>query len=90
MNFASDYAFCLNLDASLREYHSIEPPGDHHAVPFDLSFDFGAFAQDYRLLGNDIALHIAVDAKCPCELKRAFKGHTLIDESGPLFAHAIL
>jgi hypothetical protein len=90
VNFAGDDAFGLNLDAAFCENYAIKAAGNHDAVSFDLAFDFGAFTEDYGLLGNDVAAHVAVDAKRSSELQRTFEGYALVDKAGPLFADAIL
>src|SRR5215510_13495441 len=86
MHFSGDHALGLNLDAALRENHAVEAAGNHHAVSFDLSFDFGAVAEDYSLLGNDISLHVAIDAERALDRERTFEAYALINESSPLFA----
>jgi len=88
VNFSGDYAFGLNLDSAFGKDYAVEAPGDHHAVAFDLTFDFGGIAEDYRLLGDDISFDVAVDAERSRNLKRAFQCYALIDESSPLFARA--
>jgi hypothetical protein len=90
MHFTCNNAFGLDLDAPLRKNYSIEPPGDYHAISFDLPFDFGAVTQNDGLLRNDIPFYISVDAKRPSYLQSPFERYTLIYESGPLFARAVI
>src|ERR1700738_3052642 len=90
MDFAGDYAFGLNLDAAFGENHAIEPPGNHHAVPFNLALHFGAFAKDDRLLGDDVPFYIAVNAERTCDGERPLERHALVDETCPLFAACAL
>jgi len=89
MYFARNDAFGLNLDAPLGKNHAIKPPGNHHAISFDLSFDFGTVTQNDGLLRNDISFDVSVDAESPGDLQRPFERYTLIYESGPLFARPI-
>jgi hypothetical protein len=89
MYFAGYHAPRLNLDPALRKYNSVKSAGDDHAIAFDLSFDFGAFSEDHGLLGNNISLDVAVNAKSSFELEGAFQRHTLVDETRPLFIGAI-
>jgi len=89
MDLSGDNAFNLNFDPAFRENHTIKPAGDHHAISFDLTFDSGAFAENHCLLGNNVALDVAVNAERPRQLQRSLKAHTLIDESSPFFMGAI-
>jgi hypothetical protein len=90
VNFSRDHALRFDLYAALRENHAVKAPGNHHAIAFDLSLDLSAFSQNNRLLGDDVALHISINAKRSLELECAFQRYALIDKSGPLFAAAIL
>ncbi len=90
VNLAGNNTLGLYLHASFGKDHPIEAPGNHHAVPFDLSLDFGAFAQDNRLLRDDVSFDVAVNAERTGDCKRALQGHALIDESCPLFAASTL
>src|SRR6266849_8983661 len=90
MNFTRNNAFCLNLNASFREDHTIESARNHHAIPFNLSLNLRAFTQDDRLLRDDVAFHIAVDAERARNGKCSLQGYALIDEPGPLFADSAL
>ena len=63
MNFAGDDALGLNLHAAFGENYSVEAAGDNYLIPFDLAFDFGAFAEDERLIAEDIAFDLSFDAK---------------------------
>src|SRR6516162_8722909 len=85
MHFPGHYAPGLNLHATLSENHSIEAAGNDHAVAFDLAFHFGAVAKDHRLLRDDVALDITIDAERAGDRQRSFQGYALIDESRPLF-----
>jgi hypothetical protein len=83
--FSGDDALGLNFDAALGKNYPIEAAGDDDAIAFNLSFDFGIFTEDYSLLGNDVALHVAVDAKSAGDLKSALQGHALVNKAGPFF-----
>src|ERR1700692_3718364 len=89
MHLAGDHALGLNLHATFRENHAVESSRDHHAIAFNLPFNFCAFAQYYRVLRNNIALHNSVNAKSSADLQRAFQRHPLIDKSGPLFSDVV-
>src|SRR5215469_12570407 len=86
MYFSRDDALGLNLDAAFRENHAVKAAGNDHAVSFDLTLDFCAVAENDRLLGNDISLHVAIDAERALDRQRSFETYALINESGPLFA----
>ena len=88
VHFAGNYAFGFDFHPALRENHAIKTPGDDHAIAFNLALDLGAFSQNHRLLGNNIALNVAVDAERPRDRQRALESHALVDESSPLFAAA--
>src|ERR1700730_8598 len=89
VHFARDHALGLDLHTASGKNHAVKSSGDHHAIAFDLAFHLGALSEDHRLLRDDIALDVSVDAKRAFELQRALKCHTLIDESSPLFFAAI-
>lgn len=89
MDFAGDDALGLNLHAAFGEDDAIITARNNHAVPFDLAFDFGVFAEDQRLLGDDVSLHVAVDAERASHSERALHCDALIDETCPLFAIAV-
>src|SRR5260370_42181729 len=89
MHFAGHDALCFDLHAALRKNDAVKAAGDYHAVSFNLALDLRAFAENDSLLGNNIALDIAVDAEGSGDGQRALKGHTLIDKSGPMFAVAV-
>src|SRR5229473_3470102 len=89
VNFASDDALGLNLDAAFGENYAIVAAANDHAIAFDLTLYFRVFAENQSLLRDDVALHIAVNAKGSGELQRAFHRHALIDKTGPLFAAAV-
>src|SRR6266849_7777828 len=89
MHFAGHDALCSDLHAALRKNDAVKAAGDYHAVSFNLALDLRAFAENDSLLGNNIALDIAVDAEGSGEGQRALEGHTLIDKSGPMFAGAV-
>lgn len=90
VNLACNDPFGFNLNAPFGKNHTVETAGNHHAVTFDLALDLGTFAQDDRLLRNDISFDIAVYAKRARDRKRPLKGHALVDETRPLFAAATL
>jgi len=83
VNFPSDYALWLDLHSSAGKDHAIKMPGDHHAVAFNLSFDFRVLPEDHRLLGNDVSLYVSVDAKGTCQRQRSLERNALIDETSP-------
>src|SRR5260370_34833493 len=89
MHFASHHTFRFDLHAALRKNDGVQAAGDSHADSFNLALDLRAFAENDSLLGNNIALDIAVDAEGSGEGQRALEGHTLIDKSGPMFAGAV-
>src|SRR5882757_5025706 len=89
VNFPRNNTFGLNLHAALRKNHAVVAARDDHAISFDLTFDLGVFAQNQRLLGNDVSLYVAVNAKRSRNLQRAFHRDALIDKAGPLFAASI-
>ena len=89
VHFTCHNALRLNLYAALGKNHSVEPSGDHDAIPFDLSFDFRVFSEHYSLLGYNISLHVSVDTKRARQCQCAFERHALIDEARPLFTDAI-
>src|ERR1700736_3981174 len=89
MHFAGDHALRLYLHAPLRENHAVTSPRDYHAIAFNLPFNFRAFAQYYRVLRNNIALHNSVNAKSSADLQRAFQRDPLINKSGPFFSDVV-
>lgn len=90
VHFASDYALGLDLHAAPRKNYAVKASRDYDAVAFDLPFDFGAFAKDDSLFGDDISADVAVDAEGALKLKGALEGHALVNETGPLFTAAAL
>jgi len=90
VNFAGDNTLGFNLNAAFCKNHAVEPARDHHAVAFDLSLDFGPFAEDDRLLRDDVSFDVAVNSERPCDGKRALQGHALIDKTCPLFVASAL
>ena len=89
VNLSRYHTFYLDLHAAFCENHAVKSARDHHAIAFDLSFDFGAFSKNHRLLGDDVAFHVAINAERAGDRQRAFQRHALIDESCPLFTCAI-
>jgi hypothetical protein len=89
VHFTGDDTFGLDFYAALREDHAVKSAGDHHVIPFDLAFDFGAFAENDGLFRNNVALDVAVDAERAFDLQRPFHGDALIDESCPVFTRAV-
>ena len=89
VHFAGYHAPRLNLYPALRKYHSVKSAGDYHAIALDLSLDFGALSEYDGLLGDDISLDVAVNAKSSLKLEGAFERHSLVDETCPLFIGAI-
>ena len=90
VHFTSDHALGFNLHAASGKYHTVKSAGDDNAIAFNLSFDSSPFAQDNGLLGYDVSLDLAIDSKRPFELERALERHSSVDETGPLFAAAII
>lgn len=90
VNLSGNDAFGFNLNTPFGKDHTIEAAGNHYTVALDLSLDLRAFAQDDRLLRNDVSFDVAVNAERSCDGKRALKGHALIDETCPLFAACAL
>ena len=91
MDFAGDDAFGLNFNAALSENYSIEAAGDNYLIAFDLAFDLGTFAENERLIAEDVAFDLSFDTKRARKFERAFKAHGPIEESGPFalrFRHA--
>jgi hypothetical protein len=88
MDLAGYHTLSFNFDAALGEDHAVEAAGDYYAIAFDLAFDFGVLAEDDSLLGDDVALHVPVNAERAADRERSFQGYALIDESCPLFAAA--
>src|SRR6266478_8416473 len=81
VNFAGHDALGFDLYTAFRENHAIEAAGDHHAIAFDLSFHLRAFAEDDRLLRDDVAFDVAVNAERSCNRERALERYALVDES---------
>src|SRR5208282_1855252 len=90
MYLPGHHSLRLNLHAPLGEDYPIEPPRDHHPVPFYLAFNLGVLSKHDRLLRNNIAFHMPVNPKRSGECQRAFQRYSLVDEPGPFFARAIL
>ena len=89
MHFARHNSLGLDLDSAARENHPIKMPGNDHAVPFNLSFNLRVLPEDHRLLGDDGALHVPINAKGPGQRQRSFERYALINESGPLFVQSV-
>src|SRR6266436_10366977 len=85
MNFAGNHALRFNLNTSLREDHTVEPPRNYHPVAFNLSFDLRAFAQNHGLLRDDVPFYVAVNSERTCDRECSVEGHALIDETSPFF-----
>ena len=90
VNLTGNNTLGLYLHASLGKDHTIEAPGDHYTVPFDLSLDLGAFTQDNRLLRDDVPFDVAVNPERTGDRKRSLQRDTLVDETCPLFAASTL
>ena len=71
VNLSGNNALGFNLHAAFGENHTIEAAGNHYAVPFDLSLDFGSLAQDDRLFRDDVSFDVAVNAERTGDRKRA-------------------
>src|SRR6266404_662227 len=85
MNLTRNDALSFNLNASFRENHAIETPGNHHPVALDLSFNLRAFAQNHGLFGDDVPFYVAVDAERAGDSQCPVEGHALINETRPFF-----
>src|SRR5882724_3124519 len=90
MDLAGHDTLWLNFNAALGEDDSVVSARNHDAVPFNLPFDFGVFAEDQGLLGDDVALHVSVNAEGARHGQRAFHRDALINKSCPLFPAATL
>lgn len=90
MHFTRHYTLGFDLHPAFSENYAVEPPGDHHTIPLDLAFDLRTFAQNYGLLGNDVALDVAVNSEGSRNGQRAFERDALIDETCPFFACSAL
>ena len=82
VDFARDHALCLDLDPAFCKNNTVEFSGNHHMIPFDLSFDARAFTQDQAVGGNHIAFNLAVDAKHAGSFESAFELYSLIEKTG--------
>src|SRR5260370_18441636 len=85
VNLASDNPLGLNLNTPFGKNHTIEAAGNHYAVAFDLSLDFGAFSEDDRFLRDNVSFNVAINAERAGDCKRSFKAYSLIDETSPHF-----
>src|SRR5260370_35076319 len=84
VNFASDDALGLNLDAAFGENYAIVAAANDHAIAFELTLYFRVFAENQTLLRVDVALHIAVHPNGSVELQRAFHRHALTAQTARL------
>ena len=89
VDFTRNDTLGLDFHAAFCEDDPIKAAGDDYVIPFDLAFDFSAFAEDYRLFGDNVSLHVAIDAERAFDLQRSFHGDALIDESCPVLACAV-
>ena len=91
VDFAGDDALGLNFNAAFGENHSVEASGDDYLITFNLTFDLGAFAENQRLVAEDVALDLGFDTQRAGKLQRALKTDRPIKETGPFalrFRHA--
>ena len=91
MDFTADDALGLNFHAPLGENYSVKSARDDYLIAFDLAFDFGALAENERLVAEDVAFYLGFDAQRSRKLERAFKADSPIEKSGPFalrFRHA--
>src|SRR5713226_5480646 len=63
VNFAGNYSLGFNLNTALGKDYPVKAPGYHHAIAFDLPLDFGALAENDRLLRNDVPFNVAINAE---------------------------
>ena len=90
VNFSGDHALGFNLHAALGKNYTVEAPGNHHTIAFNLPLDFRAVPQNHGLFRNDVAFHISIDTERSADRKRSFEGYALIDESCPLFVRCAI
>src|SRR5208337_695139 len=90
VNFSCHDSLGLNLHAPSGENDAIKSASNHHAISFNLSFDFRVFAEDHSLLRDDVAFDVSVNAKRSCQGQRAFERHALINEASPFLTATIL
>src|SRR6267378_6511567 len=90
VNLSRHHAFGFDLHAALRENHAIDAARNYDPVALDLSFDLSTFAKDDGLFRNDVAFHVAVNAKRALYRQRTLERYALVDESCPFFASATL
>jgi hypothetical protein len=83
MNLAGDDAFGLDLNAAFGEDYSVKAACDDYVIAFDLAFDFGAFAENERLIAKDVALNLRFNAERAGKLQRTLKADSPIKETGP-------
>ena len=83
VDFAGDDAFGFNFHAPFGENHSVKPSGDDYLIPFDLAFDFGAFAENESLIAENVAFDLRLKPERARKFQRAFKAHGSVKESGP-------
>ncbi len=80
MDFAGNDALGLNFHAAFGKNYSVEAAGDDYLVAFDLAFDFRAFAEDQRLIAENVALNLRFDAQRAGEFQGAFKADGPIEK----------
>src|SRR5260370_26251436 len=90
VDLSGHHSLGFDFNASLGKNHSIETARDDHTIALDLTFDLCALTQDHGLLRDDVAFHVAVNAKRAGDCERSFERHALVYESCPFFAGAIL
>jgi hypothetical protein len=90
MDLAGDNPFSFDLDATFGEDYTVEAAGDHDTIPLNLSFDLGTFAENNRLLRDDVSFDVAVDAERARDRKRPLESHALVDETCPDLAASAL
>lgn len=91
MDFAGDDALGLNFNAALGENYAVKPSSNNYLISFDLTFNFGAFAQNESLITEDVAFDLGFNAERAGKLQCAFKADSPIEKSGPFalrFRHA--
>ena len=83
VNLSGYNSLRLNLYSSLGKDDSVEAPGDHYVIAFDLSLDPGAVSQQECLAGDNRPLDLRLQPKCAAELKGAFQANGFVNKAGP-------
>lgn len=79
---ASKNSRVMNLYPVSRFHRSIHLPVNDHRAGLNLAVNAGAFANDERIWGEDLASKTSPDSDRSLEAKLSFKLTTLINDSG--------